>query len=102
MSRQVSASANRSYGVLRVTRVWGTSRATLYRHRRGDAPPPRCRPGPLGPLPDEALVETIRELLAASPFHGEGYRKRDRGPHPIAGRGCASPVSAPPGAASCA
>ena len=33
MSRQVSPSANRSYGVLRVTRVWGTSRATLYRHR---------------------------------------------------------------------
>ena len=26
-------------------------------------------------MPDEALVEAIRELLAASPFHGEGYRK---------------------------
>jgi hypothetical protein len=39
MSRQVSPSANRAYGVLRVTRVWGTSRTTLYRHRRGEAPP---------------------------------------------------------------
>jgi putative transposase len=58
-----------------VTRVWGTSRATVYRHRRGDAPPPRRRPGPLGPLPDDALVKAIRGLLAASPFHGEGYRK---------------------------
>ena len=26
-------------------------------------------------MPDEALVEAIRELLAASPFHGEGQRK---------------------------
>ena len=26
-------------------------------------------------MPDEALVEAIRELLAASPLHSEGYRK---------------------------
>jgi transposase InsO family protein len=26
-------------------------------------------------MPDAALVEAIRQLLAASPFHGEGYRK---------------------------
>jgi putative transposase len=38
MSRQVSPSANWPYGVLRVTRAWGTSRATVYRHRRCDAP----------------------------------------------------------------
>ena len=29
MSRAVSPSTTRSYGVLRVTRVWGTSRATM-------------------------------------------------------------------------
>ena len=58
-----------------MTRVWGTSRATVYRHRQCDAPRPRRRPGPVGPLPDDALVEAIRELLAAGPFHGEGYRK---------------------------
>jgi putative transposase len=75
MSRHVSPSTNRSYGVLQVTRVWGTSRATLYRQRRCDEPRPRRRPGPVGPLPDEALVGAIRELLAESPFHGEGYRK---------------------------
>lgn len=75
MSRQVSTSANRTYGVLRVTRVWGRSRATLYRHRRCDQTGPRHRPGPRGPMPDEALVEAIRGLLADSPFHGEGYRK---------------------------
>jgi transposase InsO family protein len=75
MSRQVSPSTDRPYGVLRVTRVWGTSRATVYRHRRSDQAGLRRRPGPLGPMPDEALVETIRDLLAASPFHGEGHRK---------------------------
>ena len=75
MSRQVSPSTRRPYGILRVTRLWGGSRATLYRHRRSD--PPRCRrrPGPLGPMPDEALVEAIRQVLVASPFHGEGHRK---------------------------
>jgi putative transposase len=75
MSLLVSPSTKQSYGVLRVTRVWGTSRATVYRHRRCDQPSLRRRPGPLGPLPDEALVEAIRKLLADSPFHGEGYRK---------------------------
>lgn len=75
MSLVASPSTGRSYGILRVTQVWGTSRATLYRHRRCDEPRPRRRPGPLGPMPDEALVEAIRTLLAASPFHGEGYRK---------------------------
>ena len=75
MSRAVSPSTNRLYGVLRVTGTWGTSRATVYRHRRCDAPRPRCRRGPLEPMPDEALVEAICALLTASPFHGEGYRK---------------------------
>jgi hypothetical protein len=75
MSRQVSPSTNRSYGVQRVTRVWGKSRATLYRHRRGAVAGTGRRPGPCGAMPDAALVEAIRELLAASLFHGEGYRK---------------------------
>ena len=33
MSRQVSLSTNRVYGLQRVTRIWRVSRATLYRHR---------------------------------------------------------------------
>ena len=76
MSRQVSPSTNRSYGVLRVTRVWGTSRATLYRHRAVRRATPagggRARSGR---CPTQRWSTAIRELLAASPFHGEGYRK---------------------------
>jgi putative transposase len=75
MSREVSPSTSRPHGVLRVTRVWGTSRATVYRQRRSDQADLRRRPGPLGPMPDAALVEAIRDLLAESPFHGEGHRK---------------------------
>jgi putative transposase len=75
VSRHVSPSTNRCYGVLRVTRLWGTSRATVYRQRWCDAPRPRRRPGPVGPMADAALVEAIRALLAAALFHGEGYRK---------------------------
>jgi hypothetical protein len=26
-------------------------------------------------MPDEVLVEAIRDVLTASPFHGEGHRK---------------------------
>jgi len=73
MSRERSPSTGRTYGIARVSRLWRVARATVYRHRS----PPRAprRPGPLGPMPDDALVAAIRELLAASPFHGEGYRK---------------------------
>jgi len=75
MSRRASPSTSRAYGILRVARLWGIERATLYRHRRCEQPGSRRRPGPVGPMPDEALVEAIRALLAASPFHGEGHRK---------------------------
>jgi putative transposase len=75
MSRRVSPSTDRAYGLQRVARVWGTSRATVYRHRRRSDDTPRRRPGPRGAMADEALVEAIRKLLTDSPFHGEGHRK---------------------------
>ena len=73
MSRQVSPSTERVYGLQRVTRIWGISRATIYRHRR--EPVARKRPGPQGAMADGDLVAAIRQLLTDSPFHGEGYRK---------------------------
>jgi transposase InsO family protein len=74
MSRQVSPSTERAYGLERVTRIWGVSRATVYRHHR-PAAVTRKRPGPRGAMADEALVAAIRQLVQDSPFHGEGYRK---------------------------
>jgi putative transposase len=75
MSRQVSPSTAQVYGLLRVTHLWGVSRATLYRHRHRSAEAVRRRPGPQGAMADEGLVAAIRQLLEGSPFHGEGYRK---------------------------
>ena len=77
MSRTLSPSACRPYGLARVCRQWGVSRTTLWRHRQAANLPqaPRRRPGPMGAMPDEALATDIRALLAGSPFHGEGYRK---------------------------
>jgi putative transposase len=75
MSRQVSPCTGQVYGLLRVTRVWGVSRATVYRHRRPVTAVVHTRPGPLGAMADEGLVAAIRQLLTDSPFHGEGYRK---------------------------
>jgi putative transposase len=73
MSCQVSPSTDRVYGLQRVTRIWGMSRATIYRHRSETIA--RKRPGPPGAMADEELVRAIRQLLQDSPFHGEGYRK---------------------------
>ena len=75
MSWQVSPSTAQVYGLLRVTHLWGVSRATLYRHRHRSAEAVRRRPGPQGAMADEGLVAAIRQLLEDSPFHGEGYRK---------------------------
>ena len=75
MSRQVSPSTDLVYGLQRVTRVWGVARATIYRHRhRVNAAQCRKR-GPQGAMSNEDLAGEIRQLLQASPFHGEGYRK---------------------------
>jgi transposase InsO family protein len=73
MSRTLSTSTGRPYGLARVTRVWGISRATVYRHRRPEET--RGRPGPIGVMRDTDLVAAIRDVIGAGGFHGEGYRK---------------------------
>jgi len=75
MSRTLLPTSGRPYGLARVCRAWRVARATAYRHRAPPRAEPPRRPGPVGPMPDAALAETIRAVLAASPFHGEGHRK---------------------------
>ena len=76
MSGACSISAQRSYGLQRVCRVWAQPRSTVYARRSASrtSTPPRRR-GPRGPCGDAELVDHIRRVLEASPFHGEGYRK---------------------------
>ena len=82
MSKVISISTRRRYGVARVCRIWGIARAGVYRRRCVTETPsaPQRRPGPQGPMADAALVEAIRRVLIDSPFHGEGYRKVPPGP----------------------
>jgi len=76
MSRATSTSAGKPYGLRRVCRLWRVARSTVYYQRRCALAPraPRRR-GPLGPCSDEELAGHIRQVLSASRFHGEGYRK---------------------------
>ena len=56
-----------------VCRVLGAPRSTVYARRRaGDQP---GRHGPVPTTSDEELGRLIRQVLADSPFAGEGYRK---------------------------
>ena len=75
MSRTVSPSSGKPYGLALVCRAWRAPRATVYRHRAPPRTEPARRRGPVGPMPDAALLAAIRAVLAESPFHGEGHRK---------------------------
>ena len=63
-----------SFPLARVCAVLDAPRSTIYhRRRRGDAV--GRRPGPMTAISDDELVAMIRQVLADSPFAGEGYRK---------------------------
>jgi putative transposase len=78
MSRAISPTTGRAYGLARLARVWRLSRATLYRHRAAEgavAPSRSVRRGPVGACSDAELLEHIRAQILGSRLHGEGYRK---------------------------
>jgi transposase InsO family protein len=66
LTRAVSPSAARVYGLARVAPCWKVSRASLYRHRQ--APPRSAGPAPVGPCGDAAPIEHIKQLIAESRF----------------------------------
>jgi putative transposase len=76
MSQILSPSLARCYGKARVARVWKIPRASVYRTLK-ETPSNTIarRPGPVGACSDAELAEHIRQQIAASRFHGEGYRK---------------------------
>jgi putative transposase len=80
MSRAVSPTTNRPYGVQRVCATWDVPRSSFYAVLAGDrssavAPAPPAKRGPKTTLTDDELLALIRADLAASPFQGEGHRK---------------------------
>ena len=56
-----------------VCQVLGAPRSSIYARRASAGA--GGRPGPATSISDADLVELIRQVLAASPFAGEGYRK---------------------------
>ena len=76
MSQTLSPSFARCYGLARVARAWKISRASVYRSLKETPPNTSARrPGPVGACSDAELADHIRQHIAASRLHGEGYRK---------------------------
>ena len=76
MSQTVSPSSGRRYGRRRSCQALGVPRSTLYAVRaRAHQELVRQKRGPKTDWTDAALTEQIRDVLARSPFVGEGYRK---------------------------
>ncbi|MFQ5601620.1 MAG: transposase, partial [Candidatus Krumholzibacteriia bacterium] len=77
MSRATSPSSGERYGVVRVVEEFAGCRSTYYarRKREAEADHKPSKRGPKTKLSDEELEKGIREVLEASPFLGEGYRK---------------------------
>src|SRR5512132_640222 len=75
MSRVISPATGKSYGLAAVCRVWQVTRSGVYRHLSAAPLTAAQRRGPRGAMSDETLTRAIRDVLAASPFHGEGHRK---------------------------
>lgn len=79
LSRAVSPSAQRAYGVALVTSTLQVPRSSFYDWRKrsqpGVAPRLLAKRGPKTEHSDADLTELVRGVLAASPFVGEGHRK---------------------------
>lgn len=76
MRRRLSPSTGRPYPLMMICQVYRLARSSVYAAlaSRPMAPPPGKR-GPRTRWADAELVDGIRAVLAATPFHGEGYRK---------------------------
>jgi putative transposase len=75
MKQQRSPGTGRRYPLTMICTIYRLARSAVY----AAAPAPVLRPpgkrGPKTRVSDGDLVEEIRAVLAACPFHGEGYRK---------------------------
>ena len=77
MSREVSSATGKAYGVKRVCATLQIPRSTVYARQQAASfsKAERRRRGPKPKVSEAALLEAIRDDLAASPFTGEGHRK---------------------------
>src|SRR5262245_61569084 len=77
MSGAVSSATGRRYPLTMICAVFRVARSTVYRTMTPaiSMPPVAVKRGPKTRWSDTEIVAAIRAVLAATPFHGEGYRK---------------------------
>ena len=77
MRSVVSPGTGRRYPLTMVCAVLRVPRSTVYVAMAPGpvAPIIRAKRGPKTAVSNAEIVEAIRAVLAATPFHGEGYRK---------------------------
>ena len=76
MSRRMSPSAQKVYGVRRVCRGWEVAPSSYYAWvARRQSKVVALRRGPRGRHSDEEIIAAVRTIFSKSPFTGEGYRK---------------------------
>src|SRR5947209_8906973 len=75
MSRTVSPSSKKPYGVARVVGLWDLARSSFYAARHRERHPRETQKRGPKVLSDAELVTAIRQLLDEAVFSGEGYRK---------------------------
>ena len=73
MSRTISPSTSRVYGLKRVCEVGGVASSTLYAAQLSKATPILRGPKPI--IEDEKLLNMIQKDLYNTPFSGEGPKK---------------------------
>ena len=75
MKAQRSPGTSRRYPLTMICRVYRLARSSVYAAVPAPTLDPPGKRGPKTRVSDAALVAEIRAVLAACPFHGEGYRK---------------------------
>src|SRR6266478_1622666 len=77
MRRAVSPGTGRRYPLTMICAVFRVPRSTVYLAMTAApiGPVIQAKRGPKTPVSDSEIVTAIRAVLAATPFHGEGYRK---------------------------
>jgi hypothetical protein len=77
MRGAVSAATGQRYPLTMICAVFRVARSTVYRTTTPaiSTPPVAVKRGPKTRWSDAQIVAAIRAVLAATPFHGEGYRK---------------------------
>jgi len=76
MKGHVSPATQRVYPLTMICALYRVPRSSVYAVMAPARPlMPAAKPGPKTRHSDDEVVEAIRAILAACPFHGEGYRK---------------------------